>query len=115
MHHHLTFSNDERPSTDSSQLHERAKQSSPVQQHMDDSIQDATNEEEEDCPTALLYDDIWLEEPVPDRHLCIHELSQLHDQCPYPCLYSLDQLHSTPEDTPTPHYETMDLSDLSDF
>ena len=42
-----------------------------------DSFQDATAEEE-DFPTAPLDDDIWLEDPVPDRHLCIHEQSQLH-------------------------------------
>ena len=29
-----------------------------------------------DFPTAPLNDDIWLEEPVPARHLCIHEKSQ---------------------------------------
>ena len=43
----------------------------------DDSSQDATVEEEEDFPTAPL-NDIWLEGPVPDRHLCIHEQSQPH-------------------------------------
>ena len=81
---------------------------------MDDSFQDATNEEE-DFPTAPLDDDVWLEEPVPDRHFCIHEQSQLHDQCLYPCPYRLDELHSNLEDEPMPHYEMMDLSDISDF
>ena len=74
VHHYLAFSNDESPSTDGSQLHGR---SSPVQQQMvyhcmDDSFQATTNEEDEDFPTAPLNDDVWLEEPVPDRHLCIH-------------------------------------------
>ena len=41
--------------------------------------------------------------------------SQLHDQCPHPCPYSLDQLHSAPEDPPAPHYKMMDLSDIFDF
>ena len=116
------FSDDESPSTDSSQLHGRAELSSPVQQHMvyhhtDDSFQDATNEreEEEDFPTAPLDDDIWLEEPVQDMHFCIDEESQPHDQCSYPCPYNLDQLHSTPEDAPTPQYKMMDLSDIFDF
>ena len=53
-----------------------------------------------------------MEDPVPDRHLCIHEHS-LHNLCPYPCPYSLDQLHLTPDYAPTPHY--MDLSDIFDF
>ena len=77
---HFPFSNDESTSTDGSQLYGRAEQSSPIQQHVvyhhtDDSFQDATNEEEEeDFPTAPLNDDIWLGEPIPHRHLCIHEL-----------------------------------------
>ena len=36
--------------------------------HTDDFLQNVTNEEEEDFPTAPLDDDIWMEEPVPDRH-----------------------------------------------
>ena len=40
----------------------------------DDSFQDATAAEE-DFPTASLDDDIWLEDPVPDRHLCFHKQS----------------------------------------
>ena len=69
----------------------------------DDSFQDTTAEDEEDFPTAPLDDDVWLEDPVPVRHFCIHEQSQLHAKCPYPCPYSLDQLHSAPEDAPAPH------------
>ena len=65
----------------------------------DDSFQDATTEEEEGFPTAPLDDDIWLEEPVPVRHLCIHEQLQTHYQCSYPSQYSLDPLHSAQEDT----------------
>ena len=100
VHHSLTFSSDKSPSTDSSQLHAKAEQSSHVQQNMvyhctDDSFQDATSEEEEDIPTAPLDDDIWLEDPVTDRQVCIHEQSWPHDQCPYPCPYHLNQLHST--------------------
>ena len=57
-------------------------------------------------------DDVWKEEPIQDRHLCIHEHSQ-HDLCPYPCPYSLDQLLLVPNYASTPHY--MDLSDIFDF
>ena len=39
---------------------------------------DATAKEEENFPTAPLDDDIWLEDQVPDRPLCIHEQSQSH-------------------------------------
>ena len=112
---HLTFSNDDSSSADNSPLQSRTEQFSPVEQQMaqhltDDSFQDDPSEEEEeeeeeeeDFPTAPLEDDIWMDEPVPDRHLCIHEQSQLHDLCPYPCLYNLDQLHPTSENAPTPH------------
>ena len=51
-----------------------------------------------------------MEEPVPDRHLCIHEDSQLH-LCPYPCPYSLDQLHLAPDYA----MQYMDLSDIFNF
>ena len=51
-----------------------------------------------------------MEEPVPDRHLCIHEDSQ-HDLCPYPCPYSLDQPQLAPDYTP----KYMDLSDIFDL
>ena len=106
-------------SPDSSPLHGGPEQSSPIEQQMvchciADSFQDILNEEE-DFPTAPLDDDVWLEEPVPDRNLCIHEQSQLHDLCPYPCPYSLDQLHPTPGNAATPHYEMMDLSDTFNF
>ena len=79
----------------------------------DDPFQDATAEE--DFPTAPIDDDIWLEDPVPDRHLYIHEQSQPHYQCSYPCPYSLDLPHFAPEDAPASYYEMMDLSDISDL
>ena len=84
--HHLTFSNsdEESPTPDNSPLCKRTEPPSLAQHHMDyqhtptpdtdNSFQDITaEEEEEDFPTPTLNDDIWLEDPVPDRHLCIHE------------------------------------------
>ena len=41
---------------------------------------------EEHCPTVPLDDNFWMEEPDPERQLCIHENAQ-HGQCPYPCPY----------------------------
>ena len=79
---------------------------------MNESFQDATAG---DFPTAPLDDAIWLQDPVPDRHLCIHEQSQLHYQCPYQCPYRLDLPHSSPEDETAHYYEMMDLSDVSDI
>ena len=80
----------------------------------DDSYQEITSEEvEEHFPTAPSGDDAWMEEPVPDRHLCIHGQSQPHDLCPYPCPYSLVLLHSAPEYAPPS--QNKDLSDIFDF
>ena len=60
-------------------------------------------EDEDDAkehfPTVSLDDNVWMEEPVPERHLCIHENSQ-HDLCPYTCPYILNLLHLAQEDTP---------------
>ena len=79
----------------------------------DDSFQDATAEE--DFSTAPLDDDIWLEDTVLDRHLCIHEQSQPHYQCSHLCPCSLDLPHSALEDAPAPYYEMMDLSGIPDL
>ena len=112
------------PSTpNSSALHGRAEPLLLVQHHMnyhhtsvpstDDSFQDATAEE--DFPTAPLDDAICFVDPVPDRHLSIHEQSQPHYQCSYPCPYRLDLPHSSPKNAPEPYSEMMDLRDISDI
>ena len=44
---------------------------------------DEEDDDEEHFPTAPLNDDVWMDIPVPDRHLCIHEDSQ-HDLLPIP-------------------------------
>ena len=44
---------------------------------------------------------------IPDRHLCIHEHSLLHELCPYPCPY-LDYTSSS-------YYDTLDLGDISNM
>ena len=64
---------------------------------------------EEHFPTISLDDNFWMEDPIPERHMCIHEDAQ-HALCPYPCLYDLNQLHPTQKD---PQY--MDLNDIFDF
>ena len=60
--------------------------------------------------TVSLDDDVWMEEPVPERHLCIHENSQ-HYLCPYLCPYSLNPLYLTQEEAP----QYIDLSDIFKF
>ena len=111
----LTFEEDDASSLDSKTLHAITEHLSPAEHQMAHhltSAKEEEDEEEEHFPTAPWDDNVWMEEPVPDRHLCIHEHSQ-YDLCPYPCPYSLDRLHLTPEYVPTPQY--MDLSDTINF
>ena len=114
MCHHLTFEDNDNSSIDSNPLHGSMECSSLTEHPMAHHLTSAAQEEdvEEHFPTTPLDDDVWMEEPVPDRHLCIHEHSQ-HDLCPYPCSHSLDHLHFTPEYAPTPQY--IDLSNIFDF
>ena len=75
--------------SDSSPIHRKAEPPLLVQHHRnehhtstpstDQFFQDATDKE--NFPTAPLDDDVWLEDPIPDRHLCIHEPSQPNYQC----------------------------------
>ena len=69
---------------------------------------DLVEEEEDDFQILSLDDEYWITEPVPDRHLCIHEHPQLHPLCPYPFPCSTDS-------TPTSYQDMLDLSDMSDF
>ena len=100
---------------------QRRRTSFTVQHHMnyhhmstprpDKFFKDATAKE--NFPTAPLDDDIWLGDPIPDRHVCIHKPAQSNYQCSYPCPYRLDLPQSSPEDTTVPYYELMDLNDTS--
>ena len=69
----------------------------------------------EDFPTAFTgwWHLAWRSSP--DRHLCIHEQSQPHFLCSYPCPYSLDLLTSTLDNAPTSYYEMLDVCDISRF
>ena len=114
VHCHLTFEEDDDSSLDNNTLHARTEHHAPEEHQMAHHLTSADEEEEEDAeehfPTAPQNDDVWMEVPVPDRHLCLHEHSQ-HDMCPYPCPYSLDQLHLALHYTP----QYIDLSDIFDF
>ena len=66
------------------------------------------DEEEESFQTLPLEDKHWTTEEIPDRHLCIHEHSVLHELCPYSCPY-MDYTSSLS------YSDTLDLSDISEF
>ena len=105
------FKEDDESSLGRHTLHTRMEQNSPEEHPMAHHLTSIEGEEEEDTEehfsTAPLHDDVWMEEPIPDRHLCIHEDSQ-HDLCLYPCPCSLDQLHLSLDYAP----QYMDLSDI---
>ena len=103
---YLMFDEGDDSSIDSIPLHGSMEQSSAAEHQMVCHLTSADEEEEleEHFPTAPLGDDVWMQEPVPDRHICIHEHSQLHDLCPYPSheawinytsLQNMHQHHST--------------------
>ena len=73
-------------------------------------VEEDDDDTEEHFPTVSLDDNFWMEDPVPERHLCIHENSQ-HDLCPYPCPCSLNPLHFTQENAP----QYIDLNDIFEF
>ena len=76
MCQHLMFDNDDSSSTDTSPLPARTEHSSPAEHQNACHLTSADDKEvEEHFPTTPLHDDVWMEEPVPDRHLCIHEHS----------------------------------------
>ena len=116
VHHYLMFEEDEESSLDRDPSHPRMEHhlaDENTMAHYLTSIEEEDEDEEdteEHFPTASLHDNVWMEEPVPKRHLCIHENSQ-YDLCPYPCPYSLDQLHLDPVYAP----QYMDLSNIFDL
>ena len=65
-------------------------------------------EKEKDFQRVALDDEHWIAEPVPDRHLCIHEHSQPPSLCSYPCLYSLDPVSYNSDYAPASYHETLD-------
>ena len=74
---------------------------------------------EEHFPTAPLENDIWSEDPIPERLLCIHERPHESNlQFSYSCSYNttifrMDFPQSTPEGATVLNYEQMDFSHIS--
>ena len=70
-------------------------------------------------PTAPFDDDVWNEEQIQVRCLCIHERHDvLNHQCSYPCPYdsttfSMGLLQYTPQNEAVFNYKQMDFSDIS--
>ena len=106
--HHLTYEEDEESS-----LNPRMEDHSPEEDtlaHCFPNIAEDEDDTGEHFPTASLDENVWMEEPIADWHMCIHENSQ-HDLYPYPCPYSLTPLHLTQNGVP----QYMDLGDIFKF
>ena len=95
MHCHLTYEEDD---TSSLTLENHPSEDDILAHCLPSIAAEEDDDMEEHFPTVSLDDNFWMKEPVPERHLCIHEDVQ-HDLCPYPCPYDLNQLHLAQEDT----------------
>ena len=78
-------------------------------------IPDDIMDDEEDFQIVTPDDDHWNMGPIPYRHLCIHEHSQPHSLCSYPCPHSSDPVSYNINYAPASYHKTLDLSDISDF
>ena len=82
-------------------------------------MDDDTTSTEEHFPKAPLHNEVWSEDPILDRLLCIHERHHGPNlQCSYPCPYSTMtfRMHlpqSTPQGATVHNYKQMDFSDTS--
>ena len=80
---------------------------------------DVSSSFNEHFPTALLDDDVWAEEQIPDRCLCIHgKTNEPNHQCSYSCQYDsttfqMDLLPLMPWHEAVFHYDLMDFSNIS--
>ena len=109
VHNHLTYEEDEKSSLNP-RMEDHSPQDDILAHHLPSIAEEDEDHTEEHFSTVSLDDDVWMEEPVPERHLWIHENLQ-HDLSPYPCPYSLNPLHLTQEEAP----QYIDLNDTFKF
>ena len=91
VHHQLTYEED---NTSSLMIENHPSQDDILAPCFPSISEEEDDDTEAHFPTVSLDDNFWMEEPVPERHLCIHE-NALHDLCPYPCTCNSNQLHLT--------------------
>ena len=84
-----------------------------------DAWYDDTTSSKENIHTAPLDDHVWSEDPIPDRHLCIHKIHYVRShQCSYPCPYRsttfrMDLTQSTTQNEAVFYHDPMDFIDIS--
>ena len=75
--------------------------------------EDDTTSTDEHFQTAPLDDEVWSEDPIPDRQLCIYKTPhEPNHHCSYPCLYNttsfrIDLAQSTTQDAAVFCYKQM--------
>ena len=82
-------------------------------------LDDDTTSSKENFPTAPLDEDVWSEDPILDRHLCIHKTpDEPNHQCSYPCpfrstTFRMGLPQSTAWNEAAFCYDPVDFSDIS--
>ena len=107
VHCQLTYEEDD---TSSLTIENHSSEDDILAHHLPSIAEEEDDDTEEHFPTVSLDDNFWMEEPVPERHLCIHENLQL-DLCHYLCPYDLNLLHLTQENAP----QYTDLNNTFEF
>ena len=78
VHHQLTYEED---ATSLVMIENLSSEDDILAHHLPSITEEEDDDIEEHFSTVPLDDDFWMEEPVPERHLCIHDNAQ-HDLCP---------------------------------
>ena len=87
--------------------------------YLTDAWENDITSSEANLPTVPLDEDVWSEDPIPDRHLCIHETpDEPNHQCSYPCPYrsitfQMESPQSTLQNEAVFYYDPMGFSDIS--
>ena len=72
VHHQLTYKEDDETSL-AARMEDHSPEHNILACHLPSIAEEEDDDTEEHFPTISLDDDIWTEEQVPERHLCIHE------------------------------------------
>ena len=72
--HHLTNKEDDASSLDP-MMEDHSPEDEILVHHLPSIAEEDEDDTEEHFPMVSLDDNIWMEEPDPERHLCIHENS----------------------------------------
>ena len=114
---HLTYEEDEESSFNP-RMEDHSLDDDILACHLPSIAEEDDDDTEEHFQTVSPDDNVWMEEPVPERHLCIHENWPLMHpwkltiwSVPLPMPAQFQSLHLTQEDAP----QNIDINDIFDF